>query len=231
LQPALERLTSLMLLADHAAWAGDFPAAETMLREGLSMSERLGSDDEPLRAGIFECLALVLRRAGRTNEAGQTFEAALARRQRSQANSTALRASYAFTYQCGQALQRGDWKTAEQLGRQHVEALRQTYGPTNLAVAEGLLDLGKAFSSDGKLEEAGSAYADALAALRSLPPFPEDPELPEICQNITAAFDLVAEHLRRTGKAAEAARLPPEAAALVRRLQQPPVGTAASQGK
>ena len=220
---AIERLNSLMILADHAFWISEFAASQGMLREALRLSEQLKSRKAPLQAGILECFGLVLRRAGQPEEAYRTFAAALFIRESAQASEpVAIHASYAFAYHCSQARANGDWTRAVDLGQLHLEALRQTYGPTNLAVAHALLDLGQAYAGAGKLSEAGKSYGEALVALRSLPSLSKDPELPEICEDVLMAFETTAAHYRKTGNEAEAQQLVLEGAELVRRLQQPP---------
>ena len=222
-RPVIERLNSLIILGDHASWAGDLATAESLLREALKLSDRLEPEEEPVRAGIFECLGLVQRRAGQTRETEQSFAEALAIRERSQAaDPVAIRASYSYAFLCSQAQKQGDWARAEELGRLHIEAMQQTYGPTNLATAEALINLGRAYAADGKMAEAGAAYSKALADFRALPSLANDPELPEICHDINHCFDAVASYLRTTGKDDQAAGLAGEAAAIVQRIQNAP---------
>ena len=219
----LERLSSLMILADHAAWISEFAAAENMLGEALKLVDQLRPRQETLRAGMLECLGLVFRRAGKTNEAQQIFGEALAVREQVQADQpTAMRASYAFTYLCSQARQKGEWERAIKLGQLHAEALRLTYGSTNLAMAYAQLDLGQSYAALQMRSETGAAYAQALACLRALPSLFNDPELSEICDDIHWAFELAAAHLKTIGQDAEADALPAEALALVQRLQRRP---------
>ncbi|HVV01117.1 MAG TPA: serine/threonine-protein kinase, partial [Verrucomicrobiae bacterium] len=194
-QPLTGRLIFLLIQADHFSWSGDLSDAEILLREGLKLSAQLPTGNEDIRAGVKECLALVLRRAHRSAEADQLFHEALDLRQEYQkADPEAIYSSYAYAAACDRAREQGNLAEAETMGRLHMEALKQKFGATNLATAGALLNLGKILAAEKKMPEAGDAYREGLETMRATPVSADDPELDEIHGDFVRALDEAAAH-------------------------------------
>jgi tetratricopeptide (TPR) repeat protein len=133
-----------------ALYTGDWATAESILRK---LCKRTGDYGTAYRV----ILAYALRWQGKNDEAKQLLETALKQQSKLTQQSEwkpPLDDYYAKLAEKQLALLNGDWKTAEELGRQDLSKDPKDY--------ESLYDMGLALKGEGKLDEARKAFEAAV---------------------------------------------------------------------
>jgi tetratricopeptide (TPR) repeat protein len=123
---------------NSALYSGDWPKAETILRRQCEVMRDYAAPYQVI-------LACALRWQGKNDEAKQLLETAMKK---------PLDDYYAKLAQKQLALLKGDWKLAEELGRNDLSKDPKDY--------ESLYDMGIALKGEGKLDEARQAFEAAV---------------------------------------------------------------------
>jgi tetratricopeptide (TPR) repeat protein len=129
---------------NSALYSGDWATAESILRR---LCKRTGD----YGAAYQVILAYALRWQGKNDEAKELLETAL---HQQNVLKQDLDDYYAKLAEKQLALLKGDWKTAEELGRQDLSKDPKDY--------ESLYDMGLALKGEGKLDEARKAFEAAV---------------------------------------------------------------------
>jgi serine/threonine-protein kinase len=149
-------------LGDALFERGDYPEAETMLREALAMLEGLGLASSMETADGHRYLGEVLNETGQHEEAERSYRTAIAlyRRLIPQDDEHVARALNDLAVSLGTRSQLAE---AEPLHREALAIMRRVHGPEHLEVAQTIHNVAGVLDTQGRFDEAESLYREALA--------------------------------------------------------------------
>jgi serine/threonine protein kinase/Flp pilus assembly protein TadD len=156
---------NMISLAAVLRSAGRLEEAEAYAREALSLHRRARGPDHPDVAEAMVQLGDLLVMLGDFGEAESLFREALAMLRRMDEGGQAL--FHPLSSLGGLLAELGRYEEAEALYRESVELRRETYGPNNTNVAEGMDHLASVLVEQHKYEEAESIKRQALAIWRA----------------------------------------------------------------